>query len=291
MDFDLWLPTATPFTTPEFLAVLGTEAEDRGIHRIWVGEHVVLFDDYASRYPYAADGRIPAPPGSGLLEPLATLSFLAAHTTRVRLGTAVLLLAQRNPVYVAKEVATLDWLSNGRVDLGVGIGWLREEFDACNVPWPARGARTDEYLQVLERLWTEDPSSFSGEFYQLAPCSMFPKPRQSPHPPLHIGGESDGALRRVARFAQGWHTFDRLPEDLAAPLATLDQYLAEAGRDRADVTVTVCPYFQELNESRVAQYQEAGADAVSALFFAGGPDDIAAALDALEPCIERARAG
>ncbi len=290
MDFDLWLPTATPFTTPEFLAVLAAESEARGINRIWVGEHVVLFDEYSSRYPYAADGRIPAPPGSGLLEPLATLSFLAAQTSTVRLGTAVLLLAQRNPVYAAKELATLDWLSHGRVDIGVGVGWLREEFDACNVTWEDRGARTDEYLQVLQSLWTEDPSSFSGRFYELAPCSMFPKPVQSPHPPLHIGGESDAALRRVARFARGWHTFDRLPEDLAVPLSTLSDHLAEAGRNRSEVTVTVCPYFQELNASRVEQYNEAGADAVSALFFAAGPDDIAPAFDALAPSIERARA-
>ena len=133
MRIDLWIPTANPMTTPELLALIGAEAEQRGVGTIWVGEHVVLFDEYASSYPYSEDGRIPAPPGTGLLEPLATLSFLAAHTTTVRLGTAMLLLPQRNPVYTAKEVSTLDWLSNGRVDLGVGVGWLEEEFNAVNV--------------------------------------------------------------------------------------------------------------------------------------------------------------
>ena len=229
MQFDLWTPTANPFATPEMLAVLGAECEARGIHRIWVGEHVVLFDQYRSRYPYAEDGRIPSPPDTGLLEPLSTLSFLAAHTRTVRLGTAMVLLPQRNPVYTAKEVATLDWLSAGRIDLGVGVGWLEEEFEALNVPWPRRGARTDEYLEILRTLWCDDPSSFDGHTYRLPPCRMFPKPVQDPHPPIHIGGESDAALSRVARLAQGWHTFNRLPDDLAAPLARLDELLA-AGR-------------------------------------------------------------
>ena len=126
MRIDLWVPTASPFTTAEVLATVGAEAEQRGVGTVWVGEHVVLFEEYASSYPYADDGRIPAPSGSGLLEPLNSLSFLAAHTTATRLGTAMVLLPQRNPVYTAKEASTLDWLSNGRVDFGVGVGgWRR----------------------------------------------------------------------------------------------------------------------------------------------------------------------
>jgi len=290
VHFDLWTPTANPFTTPELLASLGAEAEARGVHRIWVGEHVVLFDQYGSHYPYADDGRIPAPPGTGLLEPLLTLSYLAAHTTSVRLGTAMLLLPQRNPVYTAKDVSTLDWLSGGRVDLGIGVGWLQEEFEALEVPWPRRGARTDEYLEVLRALWCDDPSSFEGELYRLPSCSMFPKPLQEPHPPVHVGGESDAALRRVARAGQGWHTFNRLPHELAEPLARLDELLAEHGRSRAEVEITVCPYFQELTPERVEQYAEAGADAVAAMFFAGSADDVPAMLDALAPSLERAGA-
>ncbi|HEX3346218.1 MAG TPA: LLM class flavin-dependent oxidoreductase, partial [Polyangiaceae bacterium] len=145
MKFDLWMPTASPMTTSGLLDVVAEGAEERGIGTIWVGEHVVLFTEYESRYPYADDGRIPAPPGSGLLDPMVTLTYLAARTETVRLGTAMLLLPQRNPVYVAKEVATLDWLSSGRVDIGIGVGWLKEEFDALNTPWPQRGKRTDEY--------------------------------------------------------------------------------------------------------------------------------------------------
>jgi len=284
---DLWVPTASPFATPELLAVIGAEAEQRGIGTIWVGEHVVLFEEYASSYPYADDGRIPAPAGSGLLEPLNTLSFLAARTTTVRLGTAMVLLPQRNPVYTAKEVSTLDWLSNGRVDLGVGVGWLEEEFDAVNVPWPRRGRRTDEYLEVLRTLWCDEPSAHDGEFYSLRPCSMFPKPVQQPHPPIHIGGESRAALARVARAGAGWHTFNRTPGQLAEPLATLDSLLAEQGRRRGDVTITVCPYFQSLDADIAEQYAEAGADAVAALLIPFGADDVVRSLDALQPVFDR----
>jgi probable F420-dependent oxidoreductase len=253
-----------------------------------VGEHVVLFEEYASSYPYAEDGRIPVPGGTGLLEPLNTLSFLAAHTTTVRLGTAMVLLPQRNPVYTAKEVSTLDWLSSGRVDFGVGVGWLEEEFDALNVPWPRRGKRTDEYLEVLTTLWCDEISAFEGEFYSLNPCSMFPKPVQRPHPPIHIGGESDAALQRVARAGQGWHTFNRTPDELAASLERLDGLLAERGRGRDDVTITVCPYFQPLDAAIAGRYAEAGADAVAALLIPFGSDDVRRALDDLQPVIDLA---
>jgi probable F420-dependent oxidoreductase len=285
---DLWVPTANPFSTPELLALIGVEAEQRGVGTLWVGEHVVLFDEYASTYPYAEDGRIPVPARSGLLEPLSTLSFLAAHTSTVRLGTAMVLLPQRNPVYTAKEVSTLDWLSNGRVDFGVGVGWLEEEFDAVNVPWPHRGRRTDEYLEVLTTLWCDETSSFEGEFYSLGPCSMFPKPVQHPHPPIHIGGESDAALARAARAGQGWHTFNRTPDQVPAPLGRLADLLDEQGRRREDVTVTVCPYFQPLDADIAEQYAEAGADAVAALLLPFGTDEVRSALDALQPVFDRA---
>ncbi|MEJ5255010.1 MAG: LLM class F420-dependent oxidoreductase [Acidimicrobiales bacterium] len=289
MDFGLFAPTANPFATPEWLDALGRGAEERGVHSLWVPEHVVLFEEYASRYPYAADGRIPAPPGSGMLEPFTTLSFLAACTTTVRLGTAICLLPQRNPVYAAKEVATLDWLSNGRVDFGIGVGWLAEEFAAVNVPWPQRGRRTDDYLRVMKALWCEDPSSYEGEFYSLPSCSMYPKPVQTPHPPLHIGGESDAALRRVARVGQGWFTFNRLPAEVPEGMERLRRELDHAGRDRSEVTVTVCPYFNGCTPEMVEQYAQAGVDQVVALFFAMTADDVPAALDELQPCLDRAR--
>ena len=219
---------------------------------------------------------------------MVTLTYLAARTTSVRLGTAMLLLPQRNPVYVAKEVASLDWLSGGRVDLGIGVGWLKEEFDALNVPWAQRGRRTDEYLGVLRTLWMDNPSAFHGETFDLPTCEMFPKPVQQPHPPIHIGGETPAALRRAAWLGQGWHTFNRTPAELAAGLTALDAHLEEAGRPRADLRITVCPYFQQLTPEGVEQYAEAGADAVAALFFAFSPEDVARSFDDLEACREAA---
>ena len=289
MRVELWVPTATPICTPELLACIGREAEERGFAAVWVGEHVVLFEEYASAYPYADDGKIPAPPGTGLLEPLNTLTFLAAHTSTIRLGTAMVLLPQRNPVYTAKEVSTLDWLSNGRVDFGIGVGWLEEEFRAVDVSWPRRGARTDEYLEVLKTLWTDDTSQFDGEFYSLESCQMFPKPVQSPLP-IHIGGESDAALRRVARAGHGWHTFNRAPDELAEPLARLETLLADQDRTRADITVTVCPYFQPLDADIAARYADAGADAVSALLIPIDADSVRTQLDDLAAVQERAAA-
>lgn len=290
MRIDLWVPTASPIATPELLALIATEADQRGVGTIWVGEHVVLFDDYRSSYPYAADGRIPVPAESGLLEPFTTLAFLAAHSTTARVGTAMVLLPQRNPVYTAKEVATLDWLSNGRVDFGVGVGWLEEEFEAVNAPWPHRGRRTDEYLEVLGTLWCDKTSAFEGDFYSLAPCSMWPKPVQQPHPPIHIGGESEAAIARAARVGQGWHSFNRPPEQLAEPLATLDRLLEEQGRSRRELTITVCPYMQPLDGDVAARYAEADVDAVAALLLAFTPDDVRRGLDDLQPVFDRAAA-
>jgi probable F420-dependent oxidoreductase len=288
VEFDLWMPTASPMTTFDLLDAVAAESEARGISTLWVGEHVVLFTEYASHYPYAADGRIPAPSGSGLLDPMVTLSYLAARTRTVRLGTAMLLLPQRNPVYTAKEVSSLDWLSGGRVDLGIGVGWLKEEFDALGVPAERRGARTDEYIEVLRTLWCDDTSSYDGEIYQLPECEMFPKPVQQPYPPLHMGGETTAALRRVARVGNGWHTFNRSPKELAAGLKELDAELDAVGRSRSEVRITVCPYFNELTPEGVERYAEAGADAVAALFFCFSADDVAQTFDALDACRETA---
>lgn len=290
MELGLFVALANPYASPEMLAALGRGAEERGVASIWVPEHVVLFDEYESQYPYADDGRIPSMPGSGMLEPFTSLSFLAAHTTTVRLATGIVLLPQRNPVYTAKEAANLDYLSGGRFDFGIGVGWLREEFAAVNVPWANRGRRTDEYLEVMRALWTTDPSEFHGEVYDLPPCSMFPKPVQRPHPPLVFGGESDAALRRTARVGQGWHTFNRLPAEVVEPLARLDGFLADQGRTRDELTITASPYFNGISPELVEQFAEAGVDQVTALFFADGPDGVEPALDEIQPSLDRARA-
>jgi probable F420-dependent oxidoreductase len=287
MRFDLWLPAANPFATPEFLLEVCRESEAHNVNRIWLGEHVVLFDDYASSYPYSANGKLPAPAETGLLDPLITLGFVAAHTYSVRLGTAMCLLPQRNPLYTAKEVATLDWLSGGRIDLGVGVGWLKEEFEALGVPWAQRGRRTDEYIGVLRSLWEEDPSTFDGELVTLPKCRMHPKPIQRPVP-IHVGGESDAALRRVARFANGWVPFNCRPAQLATLVPRLEELLAEQGRSRTDIEITVCPYFEAILPGQLTEYVEAGADAFASFFLAFAPEDVAGAFEALAPLMDMA---
>ncbi len=158
MKIGVFPPFANPLCTPEHIAAVGRAVDERGFSSLWVAEHVVLFDEYASQYPYLESGRFPARPDVGLIEPFAAMSFLAAVTTNVRLGTGVLLVPQRNPVYTAKSVTTVDWLSNGRVDLGIGVGWLAEEFAALGVPFEHRGERCDEYLAVMRSLWTDEVS-------------------------------------------------------------------------------------------------------------------------------------
>jgi probable F420-dependent oxidoreductase len=284
----LFTAVVNPFASADVLRSLGRRAEERGLHSIWVPEHVVLFDRYESEYPYSADGRIPSMPGSGMLDPLTTLTFLAACTTTIRLATGILLLPQRNPVYTAKEAATLDYLSGGRLDLGIGVGWLEEEFAAVGVPWPDRGRRTDECIDVLKACWTTDPSEYHGQLYDLPACEMFPKPVQQPHIPLHMGGESAAAMRRAARVGQGWYTFNRLPADTTEPLAQLARILEQHDRSRDDFSVTACPYFNGLTPEMVEQFAELGVDQVTALCVPTSPDDVEPALDALQPCIDRA---
>ena len=159
----------------------------------------------------------------------------------MRLGTGICLVPQRNPIYTAKQVADVDFLSRGRLDFGIGVGWLREEFEALGVPWERRGARTRECIEVMKTLWCDEVSSYAGAFYTLPGCLQNPKPVQKPHPPLFFGGESDAALRRVAQLGQGWFGFGLSPDDLAAHLERLDALLAREGRKRSDVQVQVAP--------------------------------------------------
>jgi probable F420-dependent oxidoreductase len=291
MQIGIFLPTVNPVVTPEYLAAFGAAAEERGFHSIWVPEHVVLFDDYESQYPYAADGRIPAGGEHGMFDPWTTLAFLAASTSTIRLGTGICLVPQRNPVYTAKEVATVDWLSNGRVDFGIGVGWLAEEFAALNMPFAERGERADEYIEVMRALWCDPVSEHHGRHYDLAPCRQYPKPVQHPHPPIHVGGESNRALRRVADLADGWYGFNQLPEHVPERLAHLDTLLAARGRSRDEITVSICPYLLPAAAGALERYHEAGVDQLILMVFALDVDGIRTTLDDLaKTMVEPARA-
>lgn len=281
----LFAPLSNPWATPEYMATLARGAEERGFHSIWVAEHIVLFDEYASRYPYAADGKIPAGGAHGIFEPFTALSFLAAHTSTIRLGTGICLVPQRNPVYTAKEVAAVDWLSGGRLDFGVGIGWLAEEFHAVAAPFPKRAERTREYLEVMHTLWRDDVSEFHGEHYDLPACRSYPKPVQDPHPPIHFGGESDAALRRVADLGQGWYGFSVDPQGVPERLAFLERLLAERGRTRGEIEVSICPYLLGQDADKMKRYADVGVDQVIVLAFASAPDELSSSLDTLAETI------
>lgn len=262
MQIGVFLPLVSRYTMPALIVEAARTAEGLGFHSVWAPEHVLLFDEYESRYPYTADGRLRAGSGDagGVLEPLNLLAFVAAATTRIRLGTGICLVPQRNPVYTAKEVATVDYLSGGRVDFGVGIGWLAEEFAALGVPFERRAQRTRAYLEVMKRLWCDPVSSCDGEFYSLPPSRQYPKPLQQPHPPIHFGGESDAALRRVADIGQGWYGFSLDPEGAAERVQRLRGLLEQRGRAPEDVFVSVTPSVAQLDGEALAAYRRAGVD-------------------------------
>ena len=281
MDVGVFVPLGNGNASPDIVRAVGTQVEERGFESIWVPEHVVLFDEYDSSYPYSPDGKFPGGADSGMLEPLTALTYLAAVTDRVRLGTGICLVPQRNPVYTAKQVTDLDSLSGGRVDFGVGVGWLREEFAAVSMPFERRGQRADDHLAVMKSLWTDELSEYHGELYDLDACRMYPKPIQTPHPPIHVGGESDAAMRRVAKLGQGWFSFNRLPADLPEPLARLDATLADHGRSRDDITLSVCPYFNPVTPDMVGEYAALGVDRLIVLCLAFDVDTLTAQLDGL----------
>jgi len=282
MDIGLFAMAANPFATAPYLHALAAGADWRGFHSLWAAEHAVLFDDYASRYPYAADGRIPIRADSGPLDPFDTLAFFAAASRSIRLGTGVCLVPQRNPVYTAKEVASVDWLSNGRVDFGVGVGWLAEEFQALGVPFERRGARCRAYLDVMKRLWSDAVSAYDGEFYTLPTCRQYPKPVQRPHPPIWFGGESAPALRRVADLGQGWFGFNLGPDAARERIAVLDRLLAARGRARGELEIAVSPPARApLDRDVLERYRDAGVGQVIVVLRAVRREALLGTLDTL----------
>jgi probable F420-dependent oxidoreductase len=242
MKIGVFATFMSPNATPGMIRDFAKRSEDMGLESIWMGEHVALFDKNTFGYPGSKDGRIPVPPGGGMLDITATFGYLAAATKKLRFGTGVALVPQRNPIYTAKEMVTLDWLSDGRLDFGIGVGWNKEEVEACGYKWEDRGARCDEFIEVMRRLWTEPVVDFKGKWVKFETLRLDPKPIQKPHIPIIVGGYADAAYRRAAQFGAGWYGFNRDPNSLKENLKQLDAAFAKAGKKRGpDFEIIVTP--------------------------------------------------
>ncbi|MDP1820389.1 MAG: LLM class F420-dependent oxidoreductase [Acidimicrobiales bacterium] len=237
MKFGVMFANVGPMTYPEGAVAIAQAAEDGGIESLWTVEHVLVPAGYQSTYPYSPAGKMPGPEDSDIPDPLIWLAFVAAHTSTIRLGTGILILPQRNPVIVAKEVATLDRLSGGRVELGIGIGWLEEEFDALGVPFADRGKRTDDHVAVLRALWDEGAASHESEYTSFTDAYSRPRPTQ-PRIPIVIGGHSKAAARRAGRLGDGFFPGRGSHEELAQLIAVMRATATEHGRDPDAIEVT-----------------------------------------------------
>ncbi len=272
-------------TDPAFIVEAVQLVESAGFHSVWLPEHVMFFGRYASTYPYSQDGKIPGNP-EGVLDPFVALTFIAAQTSTIRLGTGICLVPQRQPVYTAKAVADLDYLSGGRVDFGVGIGWLKEEFDNLQMDFTTRARRCGEYIEVMKALWAPGDSSYSGRTYRLDTCHFYPKPVQSPHPPIFFGGESDAALRRVVSHGDGWYGFNLDPSELEARQQRLAQLADEQGRNVDELRIFVGPSTKPITPETVLQYSDLGVEQLIVPLMAGNIDRLAHRVDSM---LERTR--
>ena len=270
------LPSRGPLTRPENLSVIAKRGEELGYGFIMFPDHIVMPRNVSSQYPYSQSGVFPGTDNSETMEQLTTLAFLAGQTSSIRLVTSVMVVPHRSPVVTAKVLSTLDVLSQGRVTVGVGTGWLEEEFQALQTqPFEERGAVTDEYIQVFKELWTSDSPEFDGKYCQFSNIDFLPKPVQKPHPPIWVGGEGRRAIRRAAQLGDGWQPLgnnNQFPtataEDLAVGLKRLDVELERAGRATGSLEVT----------SRMLGYalkKDGGAPSSGRMAFAGTAEQIA----------------
>ena len=242
MRYGFYLPTRGPTSDADSLVKIVEQAERLGFDSTVIADHVVFPVQIESSYPYTVGGNFPG--GWEALEQLSLMAFIAGKTRNLRLVTSVMILPYRNPVVTAKMLATIDVLSNGRVIVGVGVGWLREEFETLGCfEFDRRGTLSDEYLKIFKTLWTQEPASFDGEFYRFDALHFLPKPIQKPHPPIWIGGHSRPALRRVARFADGWHPVGAnpavplQPKQFAGSCEELRRLTELEGRRYEDLTI------------------------------------------------------
>jgi probable F420-dependent oxidoreductase len=243
MRYGFYCPTRGGCATAEAIESILSRGEALGFSSTMIADHIVFPTEIASRYPYTVSGDFPG--GGDALDQLSLLAFAAGRTRALRLVTSVMILPYRNPVLTAKMLATIDVLSRGRVTVGVGVGWLREEFEALGSPdFDRRGSVSDEWIRIFKTLWTQSPASFEGQFYRFAPLKFLPHPLQKPHPPIWIGGHSKAALRRAARLGDGWHPVGGIaavplrPAEMRASLDELYRLTEKEGRDPSRLTIS-----------------------------------------------------
>ncbi|MGH2631992.1 MAG: LLM class F420-dependent oxidoreductase [Tepidiformaceae bacterium] len=241
MDYGVHLPHIGHQADRESLMQFAKSAEALGFHSGWVSDHITWPAEIESRYPYTENGDFPAPFNTPWLDPIGTLLFVSACTERLRLGTTVLILGYRPPVQTAKLLATLDVLSQGRLILGVGVGWMREEFEALGMPFDHRGARGDEQLEIFEALFTQPLPAYEGRFYGFPALGFQPRPPAG-HIPIWVGGGTEPAFRRAGRYGDAFHVAFEPLEDIERHWAAVKGFAEQAGRDPRDMELSVRLY-------------------------------------------------
>ena len=256
MRYGITLPEGGSLTAPEKLGAMVGKAEELGYDSLSIGDRILMPRGIALTYPYNESGEYPDRGSGEAMELLTLLSFLAGRTSKIRLVSSVIVVPHRNPLLAAKALATLDVLSQGRLVVGIGVGWMREEFEALGLPpFEERGAVTDEYIRAFKELWTSENPSFEGKYVHFDNISFAPKPVQKPHPPIWVGGESRPALRRTAELANGWYPLGGnptypvdTPQQLANAIQRLASYAQRFGRDPAEIEIIYGPRQFELKK-------------------------------------------
>ncbi|MGB0621851.1 MAG: LLM class F420-dependent oxidoreductase [Myxococcota bacterium] len=251
------IPVNVGTKNAEAMVGMAQLAEGLGFESVWTFEHAIVPIDYESKYPYSPSGKMGTTPETNFVDPLIALTAIAAKTTTIRLGTGVNILSQANPLYVAKQAASLDFVSGGRFELGVGIGWLKEEFLAAGTPFERRGARFDDYIQAMRKFWSGEVVEHKSEFLEWTGFKSMPTPIQDPFPVV-IGGTKGKAFERTARYGNGWFAPTGSPDQLAPMLDELASACDQVGRDRAEIEVTAMWFPNPEDLSDVDRYADMG---------------------------------
>lgn len=232
------IPANVGMKSVEHMVGMAQLAESLSFESLWTFEHVMVPQDYQSKYPYSGDGKMGAAPDTNFIDPLIALSVIAASTKTLRLGTGVNIVSQANPLLLAKQAASLDFISNGRFMLGAGIGWLEEEFDAMGVPFARRGARFDDYMVAMRKVWSGEVVEHQSDFINWSGFQSYPLPVQRPGVPIIMGGSKGKIFQRIAKHGDGWFAPTSDAQSLAPMLETLKSVCAEEGRDYDSIEIT-----------------------------------------------------